>query len=259
MTTTATIDRRLMSLLLPPLRVPEVLHLQSDNNDKKIYWDRSYYDSHDKQLIALSKSCTLYVGNLNFTTHSIQVRQHFSIIGTVLKIIMGIDRYKKIPCGFCFVIYMQRQHALNAVSLLSGTKLDGSIIRVELDAGFQNGRQFGRGQSGGQVRHERKAAAAAIQAVATNTTTTYNSGDKRSRPNMTNTTSTGSTTTSSELNRPPRMDDALPTSRKQQLDNADTNGDGSELNNNKSVDEMTTITTNDNDIDLEPSTKRQKT
>ena len=42
------------------------------------------------------------------------------------------------------------------MSLLSGTKLDGKMIRVELDAGFQPGRQYGRGVSGGQVRDDRR-------------------------------------------------------------------------------------------------------
>merc|ERR1712150_153447 len=35
-------------------------------------------------------------------------------------------------------------------------KLDGRIIRVELDAGFKPGRQYGRGSSGGQVRDDRR-------------------------------------------------------------------------------------------------------
>lgn len=69
---------------------------------------------------------------------------------------MGLDRIKKTPCGFCFVEYYDRRHAMAAVAHLSGTKLDGSVIRVELDAGFQAGRQYGRGASGGQVRHDRK-------------------------------------------------------------------------------------------------------
>lgn len=69
---------------------------------------------------------------------------------------MGLDRLKKTPCGFCFVEYRHRASALAAVKDLSGTKLAGSVIRVELDAGFQPGRQYGRGVSGGQVRHDRK-------------------------------------------------------------------------------------------------------
>lgn len=36
----------------------------------------------------------------------------------------------------------------------NGTKLDERIIRCDLDPGFKEGRQFGRGRSGGQVRDE---------------------------------------------------------------------------------------------------------
>jgi RNA recognition motif-containing protein len=69
---------------------------------------------------------------------------------------MGLDRFLKSPCGFCFVEYISREDALEAVASLSGTKLDGRVIRVELDAGFQPGRQYGRGASGGQVRDDRR-------------------------------------------------------------------------------------------------------
>ena len=34
---------------------------------------------------------------------------------------------------------------------ISGTKLDERIIRCDLDLGYREGRQFGRGKSGGQV------------------------------------------------------------------------------------------------------------
>jgi nuclear cap-binding protein subunit 2 len=34
---------------------------------------------------------------------------------------------------------------------LNGTKVDNRIIRTELDAGFREGRQYGRGGFGGQV------------------------------------------------------------------------------------------------------------
>ena len=37
---------------------------------------------------------------------------------------------------------------------LSGTIVDERSIRVDIDWGFQEGRQYGRGRSGGQVRDE---------------------------------------------------------------------------------------------------------
>jgi nuclear cap-binding protein subunit 2 len=37
---------------------------------------------------------------------------------------------------------------------IGGTKLDERVIRTDLDEGFAEGRQYGRGKSGGQVRDE---------------------------------------------------------------------------------------------------------
>lgn len=37
---------------------------------------------------------------------------------------------------------------------ISGTKLDERVIRCDIDPGYKEGRQFGRGKSGGQVRDE---------------------------------------------------------------------------------------------------------
>ena len=37
---------------------------------------------------------------------------------------------------------------------INGTRLDNRIIRCDWDAGFIEGRQFGRGKSGGQIRDE---------------------------------------------------------------------------------------------------------
>ena len=67
---------------------------------------------------------------------------------------MGLDRFKFTPCGFCFVIYNTPQEALNALKYLSDTKLDDKTITIDLDPGFEDGRQFGRGKSGGQVSDE---------------------------------------------------------------------------------------------------------
>ena len=49
--------------------------------------------------------------------------------------------------------YYFRQSAENAIRYISGTKLDDRIIRTDWDIGFVEGRQYGRGKSGGQVSH----------------------------------------------------------------------------------------------------------
>ena len=65
---------------------------------------------------------------------------------------MGLDKTSKTPCGFCFVEYYTRQDAEHAMRYINQTRLDDRIIRTDWDAGFIDGRQFGRGRSGGQVR-----------------------------------------------------------------------------------------------------------
>ncbi|CAK9315495.1 unnamed protein product [Citrullus colocynthis] len=67
---------------------------------------------------------------------------------------MGLDKNSKTPCGFCFVLYYSREDTEDAVKYISGTILDDRPIRVDFDWGFQDGRQWGRGRSGGQVRDE---------------------------------------------------------------------------------------------------------
>lgn len=37
---------------------------------------------------------------------------------------------------------------------INGTRLDDRVIRTDWDAGFIEGRQYGRGKTGGQVRDE---------------------------------------------------------------------------------------------------------
>lgn len=47
---------------------------------------------------------------------------------------------------------MNHTDTLMAITCLDGTSLDERIIKVGIDPGFKQGRQFGRGMSGGQVR-----------------------------------------------------------------------------------------------------------
>lgn len=67
---------------------------------------------------------------------------------------MGVNKKKQIPCGFCFVEYVCREDAARAIELLNKSTCDGRMIRVDWDIGFSEGRQFGRGKMGGQVRDE---------------------------------------------------------------------------------------------------------
>lgn len=102
----------------------------------------------------LKDATTLYVGNLSFYTTEEQIHELFSKCGEIKRLVMGLDRYQKTPCGFCFVEYHTHQDALDCMKYIGGTKLDERIIRTDLDEGFAEGRQYGRGKSGGQVRDE---------------------------------------------------------------------------------------------------------
>lgn len=100
------------------------------------------------------QSATVYVGKLSFDTTEERIHELFSKVGFIKQIIMGLDRFTGNYCGFCFVIYHVPQDAVNALKYLDGTKLDGREIQIDLDPGFEEGRQFGRGKNGGQASTE---------------------------------------------------------------------------------------------------------
>jgi len=75
-------------------------------------------------------------------------------VGDVRRVVMGLDKNTLTPCGFCFVVYYTRGDTEACVNILGGSVLDERPIRVDVDWGFQEGRQYGRGKSGGQVRDE---------------------------------------------------------------------------------------------------------
>ena len=108
----------------------------------------------DFDIEALKQSTCLYIGNLSYFTSEIQIYEYFSRCGEINRIIMGLNKQTKTPCGFCFVEYVSRDSAEVAVSSLDRTVLDGRTIRVDWDTGFKEGRQYGRGQSGAQRRDD---------------------------------------------------------------------------------------------------------
>ncbi|CAH2350224.1 nuclear cap-binding protein subunit 2 [[Candida] railenensis] len=105
-------------------------------------------------LVKSMESKTIYVGNLAKHTTEEQIHELFSKCGSIYRIIMGLDRVKLRPCGFCFVIYNSKESSWNSMKYLNGTKLDDQLLEIDLDPGFKEGRQFGRGFSGGQAKDE---------------------------------------------------------------------------------------------------------
>ncbi|KAH3684416.1 hypothetical protein WICPIJ_004602 [Wickerhamomyces pijperi] len=103
------------------------------------------------------KSGTIYIGNLLFTTTEERIYELLSKVGPIERVIMGLDKFAHTPCGFCFVIFKRKEDSLNAVKYLNGTMLDGKHLEIDLDPGFTDDRQFGRGKSGGQAMHDKAA------------------------------------------------------------------------------------------------------
>ena len=84
-----------------------------------------------------------------FSKYVLLCQQHLGLsnahcrCGEIKRLVMGVDRFQKTPCGFCFVEYYTHQDALDCMKYIGGTKLDERIIRTDLDPGFQEGRQYG--------------------------------------------------------------------------------------------------------------------
>lgn len=128
---------------------------------EKSYKDRQFEGTKQDWDDLINNSTTLYIGNLSFVTSEAQLLAIFSFCGQVKRIIMGLDRFNKTPCGFAFVEFYERAATVLATELISGSRLDDRIVRADIDPGFKNGRQYGRGKSGfyelilgGQVRDE---------------------------------------------------------------------------------------------------------
>ncbi|CAI9786974.1 unnamed protein product [Fraxinus pennsylvanica] len=128
--------------------------LFKDPSKLSAYRDRRFPGTQEEFDEVLQNSTTVYVGNMSFYTTEEQVYELFSRAGELKKIVMGLDKNTKTPCGFCFLMYYSREDAEDSVKYISGTILDDRPIRVDFDWGFQEGRQWGRGRSGGQVRDE---------------------------------------------------------------------------------------------------------
>ncbi len=101
-----------------------------------------YYDRHSKlspeaYKERIKNSTTLYIGNLSFFTPEHQLVEVFSQCGRVVNLIMGLNKQKMLPCGFCFVEYATRHEATLAVDLLNQAMIDGRRIRVDWDYGYE--------------------------------------------------------------------------------------------------------------------------
>ena len=116
------------------------------------YRDQHYKGSRHDQEIALLKSTTMYVGNLSYYTSEEQIHELFGRAGDVKRIVMGLDKVKKTPCGFCFVEYYARPDAENCMRCVFWhTGLDSLRYLMDeiydLVAGSLYGQDFQNGYS----------------------------------------------------------------------------------------------------------------
>ena len=126
------------------------LFIKSEQEEVSPYY--KYKQNIDKE--KLKNSSTIYIGNLSYNTTEFQLYQLFSFCGKIKTVIMGLNKYTYSPCGFAFIEYLDKESANIAKKALMGTVLDGKEIRVDMDVGFEEGRQYGRGKSGCQRRDE---------------------------------------------------------------------------------------------------------
>jgi hypothetical protein len=75
-----------------------------DPSKLSAYRDRRFKGTQEEYEAALLASTTLYIGNMSFYTTEEQAYELFSRAGEIKKIIMGLDKNSKTPCGFCFVL-----------------------------------------------------------------------------------------------------------------------------------------------------------
>ena len=114
------------------------------------YKDRLFKGSMEEYLDRLRSSATLYVGNVSFFTSEEQIWSLFAKCGVVKTVIMGLDKHKLTPCGFCFVEYHNRVDAERAVKYLNGTKLDDREVRIDFDWGSRTAGSSGEARAAGR-------------------------------------------------------------------------------------------------------------
>lgn len=95
-------------------------------------------------------SRTLYIGDLSFYTREEVLESLCEKFGPLLLFKMGANRYlPEKKGGFAFVEFFTRVQAAECKAYLDGKKLEGKTLKVDWDAGFRQGRQFGRGKETG--------------------------------------------------------------------------------------------------------------
>ncbi len=92
----------------------------------------------------------LYVGNLSYNTHELDLREAFSKIGEVLSATLIVDQSTGRSKGFGFVEMASDEDAAKAISSLNGTSfMDRTITVNEARPKTERSSSGGRGDRGG--------------------------------------------------------------------------------------------------------------
>ncbi|KAH0794318.1 RNA recognition motif domain containing protein [Histomonas meleagridis] len=110
------------------------------------YVDRKAQYSPEVIAAKEAVSTTVYVGKLNCrsqnpTTES-QLYTIFSQCGPIKRIIMGIKHDTHEFAGFCFIEFCKRESAIAATKWMNDSFIGGHKIVVNIDYGFEEGRQY---------------------------------------------------------------------------------------------------------------------
>lgn len=75
-------------------------------------------------------SAKLFIGNLEYSVTSDDLRDYFATVGSVVDAVVIMDKMSGRSRGFGFVEYATEEEAKAAVEKLNGTELKGRMINV---------------------------------------------------------------------------------------------------------------------------------
>lgn len=132
----------------------ELLCFLQEDEKKTMYFDRAYTGTEDDYYRDILTSGTAYIGSIPLSIKETQLYILFSQCGIVERVIMGLDAKNNKPCGFAFVQYRDSTSPIKARKQLCRYGIANSYLTIDLDTGFAENRQFGRGVKGGQAKDD---------------------------------------------------------------------------------------------------------
>ncbi|KAI3793635.1 hypothetical protein L1987_36255 [Smallanthus sonchifolius] len=130
--------------------------LFKDPNKISAYRDRRFPGTQEEYENALQTTTTVYIGNMSFYTTEEQLYELFSRAGEIKKIVMGLDKNTKTPCGYGKLVQKELEEQRQVVDYGVGSL--GSFQPSHMSHNYGTGRHGGGGGGhgyGGSHRHGR--------------------------------------------------------------------------------------------------------